>query len=52
MNDAKTALGEKIIALKKARNAVVLAHYFADAFLYRFRIPEIRKVMLARMGMA
>ncbi len=31
---------------------VVLAHYFADAFIYRFRIPSIRKVMLRRLGFA
>jgi hypothetical protein len=31
-------------------NATVLAHYAADAFLYRFRIPGIRKVALARLG--
>ena len=30
-------------------NGVVLAHYFADAFIYRFRVPEIRRVALARM---
>lgn len=31
-------------------NALVVAHYFADAFIYRFRIPSVRKVMLARLG--
>ncbi len=31
-------------------NATVLAHYAADAFLYRFRIPEVRKVAMARLG--
>jgi hypothetical protein len=31
-------------------NACVLAHYCADAFLYRFRIPGIRRVTLARLG--
>lgn len=31
---------------------VVLAHYFSDAFIYRFRIPSIRKVMLRRLGFA
>lgn len=30
--------------------ATVLAHYFSDAFIYRFRIPEVRKVALARLG--
>ncbi|NOK00599.1 hypothetical protein HNV27_03135 [Myxococcus xanthus] len=30
--------------------AVVLAHYFADALIYRFRIPSIRAVMLKRLG--
>jgi hypothetical protein len=29
---------------------IVLAHYVADAFIYRFRIPGIRKVMLRRLG--
>ena len=33
-----------------AMNAVVLAHYFADAFTYRFRIPSVRKNALARLG--
>ncbi|MFP2926908.1 hypothetical protein ACLESO_17255 [Pyxidicoccus sp. 3LG] len=32
-------------------NAIVLAHYFADAFLYRFRIPKVREVSLARLGL-
>jgi hypothetical protein len=32
-------------------NAIVLAHYFADAFLYRFRIPRVREVTLARLGL-
>ncbi|APR78460.1 Hypothetical protein A7982_03807 [Minicystis rosea] len=31
-------------------NGIVLAHYFADAFIYRFRIPGVRKVALARLG--
>ena len=31
-------------------NSVVMAHYFADAFLYRLRIPEVRKVVLRRLG--
>ncbi|WP_002634102.1 hypothetical protein [Myxococcus hansupus] len=30
--------------------ACVLAHYFADALIYRFRIPSIRAVMLKRLG--
>jgi hypothetical protein len=34
-----------------ATNAVVLAHYFADAFLYRFRIPRVRQVTLPRLGL-
>jgi hypothetical protein len=32
-------------------NAIVLTHYFADAFLYRFRIPRVREVTLARLGL-
>lgn len=31
-------------------NATVLAHYCADAFIYRFRIPGVRKVAMARLG--
>ncbi len=34
-----------------AINGVVLAHYFADAFLYRFRIPKVREVTLPRLGL-
>ncbi len=30
---------------------VVLAHYLTDAFIYRFSIPGIRKVMLRRLGL-
>ena len=33
-------------------NAIVMAHYFADAFIYRFRIAEVRKVALTRLGFA
>jgi len=36
--------------LRIGANGVVMAHYFADAFLYRFRIPEVRRVALARLG--
>ncbi len=32
-------------------NSIVLAHYFADAFLYRFRIPKVREVTLPRLGL-
>ncbi|RKH90952.1 hypothetical protein D7Y13_39245 [Corallococcus praedator] len=32
--------------------AVVLAHYYADAFIFRFRIPSIRQVMLRRLGLS
>ncbi len=31
-------------------NACVLAHYASDAFIFRFRIPGVRKVALARLG--
>jgi hypothetical protein len=31
--------------------ACVLAHYFADAFIYRFRIPSVRSVVLGRLGL-
>ncbi len=30
-------------------NAVVVSHYFADEFIYRFKVPEIREVALARL---
>lgn len=33
-------------------NAIVMAHYFADAFIYRFRIPAVREVALRRLGFA
>lgn len=33
-------------------NACVAAHYFADAFIYRFRIPAVRKIALHRLGFA
>ena len=33
-------------------NSIVMAHYFADAFIYRFRIPEVRRVALMRLGFA
>ena len=33
-----------------ALNSIVMAHYFADAFLYRLRLPEVRKVVLRRLG--
>lgn len=29
--------------------ACVLAHYWADALIYRFRLPDVRRVMLARI---
>jgi hypothetical protein len=35
-----------------ADSTCVLAHYWADAFIYRFRIPEIRQTMLRRLGFA
>jgi hypothetical protein len=38
------------IVLEILMNSVVVAHYFADAFIYRFRIPEVRKVALTRLG--
>jgi hypothetical protein len=39
-------------ALRIGVNGVVVAHYFADAFIYRFRIPEVRRVALERLGFA
>jgi hypothetical protein len=38
--------------LRYLLNAIVMAHYFADAFIYRFRIPEVRRVALMRLGFA
>jgi hypothetical protein len=32
--------------------AITMAHYFTDAWIYRLRIPEVRKVALARLGFA
>jgi hypothetical protein len=37
-------------ALTSLSLGVVLAHYFADALIYRFRVPGIRAVMLRRLG--
>jgi hypothetical protein len=31
-------------------NSIVMAHYFADAFLYRLRLPAVRRVVLRRLG--
>jgi hypothetical protein len=47
---AKTGVHPLLHALICLKLAVVLAHYFADALIYRFRIPSIRNVMLRRMG--
>ena len=30
--------------------ALVLWHYVTDALIYRFRIPQVREVMLKRLG--
>lgn len=43
---SRTGASEAVIFV----NGLVVAHYFADAFIYRFRIPSVRKVMLARLG--
>jgi hypothetical protein len=32
-------------------DSVVVAHYCVDAFIYRFRIPAVRDVVLSRLGM-
>ena len=37
--------------LVTASTACVLAHYWADALIYRFRIPEVRAVMLKRISL-
>jgi hypothetical protein len=39
-----------LVAATMVLNSIVMAHYFADAFLYRLRIPEVRKVVLGRLG--
>jgi hypothetical protein len=44
MGDARVWAGALV-------TSTVLAHYYADAFLYRLRIPGIRKVTLARLGL-
>ena len=46
------ALAPLFVTARVVLNAVVIAHYFADAFIYRFRIPEVRRVALQRLGMA
>ncbi len=38
--------------LLHAVNSLVVAHDFADAWIYRFRIPEVRRVALHRLGFA
>jgi hypothetical protein len=45
---ASPAFREALVLL----NALVMAHYFADAFIYRFRIPAVRDVALRRLGFA
>lgn len=43
-------VGENVaLTLRLALNAIVMAHYFADGFLYRFRDPDIRRTTLARL---
>lgn len=49
---ARTPIHPVLHALICLKLAVVLAHYFADALIYRFRIPAIRNVMLRRLGFA
>jgi hypothetical protein len=41
---------DTIALLMVLTNALVMTHYFADAFIYRFRIPEVRRVALRRLG--
>ncbi len=45
---ATPAIHTALIAL----NALVMAHYFADAFVYRLRLPGVRRVVLRRLGFA
>jgi hypothetical protein len=33
-------------------NSITMAHYFGDAFMFRLRIPEVRRVVLRRLGFA
>lgn len=49
---AGTAHASTFELLKFFLNSIVMAHYFADAFIYRFRIPEVRRVALMRLGFA
>jgi hypothetical protein len=47
-----TPLAPAFVTGRIVLNAVVMAHYFADALIYRFRIPEVRRVALHRLGLA
>ncbi|MDB4997016.1 MAG: hypothetical protein JWM74_4448 [Myxococcaceae bacterium] len=47
---ASAGAASVLVVLSILMNSVVVAHYFADAFIYRFRIPEVRKVALTRLG--
>jgi hypothetical protein len=40
-----------VVAGVTVTNALVLAHYFANAFLYRFRLPRVREVTRGRLGL-
>jgi len=44
-----TSAQDAVEIARLALNAVVLTHYFADAFIYRFRIPSVRQVALRRL---
>jgi len=46
------ALGRFGVWATRIASALVLAHYCADALIYRFRIPEVRKVAMNRLGFA
>jgi hypothetical protein len=42
--------GTVIEILLLVLSAATMTHYFVDAFLFRFRIPEVREVALRRLG--
>jgi hypothetical protein len=46
LGTAATAWAENLVV------ACVLAHYYADAFIYRLRIPSVRGVVLGRLGLS
>jgi hypothetical protein len=48
----QTALASYLSVAGLVFTALTMTHYFVDAFIYRFRIPEVRAVALRRLGLA